>query len=82
MFVVMIDGEDEPSCYYVVSRQIGRVKGNYAVSRLNEERLHQPVHLTMVEPGAQGDREAGVFQVSNDDAAVAQRRLEPFLARR
>ncbi|GKB18650.1 zinc finger, CCHC-type containing protein [Tanacetum coccineum] len=26
--------------------------------------------------GAQGDREAGVFQVSNDDAAVAQRRLE------
>ncbi|GKD53792.1 hypothetical protein Tco_1287179 [Tanacetum coccineum] len=29
-----------------------------------------------VEPhGAQGDREAEVFQVSNDDAAVAQRRL-------
>ncbi|GJW43209.1 hypothetical protein Tco_0072008 [Tanacetum coccineum] len=26
--------------------------------------------------GAQGDREAEVFQVSNDDAAVAQRRLE------
>ncbi|GJR37134.1 zinc finger, CCHC-type containing protein [Tanacetum coccineum] len=26
--------------------------------------------------GAQGDREAGVFQVSNDDAVVAQRRLE------
>ncbi|GKA43077.1 hypothetical protein Tco_0735737 [Tanacetum coccineum] len=26
--------------------------------------------------GAQGDREAGVFQVSNDDAALAQRRLE------
>ncbi|GJX71077.1 hypothetical protein Tco_0308248, partial [Tanacetum coccineum] len=26
--------------------------------------------------GAQGDREAGVFQVSNDDAAVAQRRLD------
>ncbi|GJW16056.1 zinc finger, CCHC-type containing protein [Tanacetum coccineum] len=26
--------------------------------------------------GAQGDREAKVFQVSNDDAAVAQRRLE------
>nr|GEZ40545.1 zinc finger, CCHC-type [Tanacetum cinerariifolium] len=26
--------------------------------------------------GAQGDREAGVFQVSNDDAAVAQRRLK------
>ncbi|GJW28530.1 zinc finger, CCHC-type containing protein, partial [Tanacetum coccineum] len=26
--------------------------------------------------GAQGDREAGVFQVSNDDTAVAQRRLE------
>ncbi|GJW59319.1 hypothetical protein Tco_0106050, partial [Tanacetum coccineum] len=25
--------------------------------------------------GAQGDREAEVFQVSNDDAAVAQRRL-------
>ncbi|GKE04824.1 hypothetical protein Tco_1396842 [Tanacetum coccineum] len=26
--------------------------------------------------GAQGDREAEVFQVSNDDTAVAQRRLE------
>nr|GEV12389.1 zinc finger, CCHC-type [Tanacetum cinerariifolium] len=26
--------------------------------------------------GAQGDREAKVFQVSNDDTAVAQRRLE------
>ncbi|GJZ40338.1 hypothetical protein Tco_0586901 [Tanacetum coccineum] len=26
--------------------------------------------------GAQGDREAEVFQVSNDDAVVAQRRLE------
>nr|GEZ02543.1 hypothetical protein [Tanacetum cinerariifolium] len=26
--------------------------------------------------GAQGDREAKVFQVSNDDTAVAQRRLK------
>nr|GFD18839.1 zinc finger, CCHC-type [Tanacetum cinerariifolium] len=26
--------------------------------------------------GAQGDREAEVFQVSNDDIAVAQRRLK------
>ncbi|GKE75028.1 hypothetical protein Tco_1537069, partial [Tanacetum coccineum] len=26
--------------------------------------------------GAQGDREAGVFQISNDDNAVSQRRLE------
>ncbi|GKG15071.1 hypothetical protein Tco_0354671, partial [Tanacetum coccineum] len=26
--------------------------------------------------GAQGDHEAKVFQVSNDDTAVAQRRLE------
>ncbi|GKG32101.1 hypothetical protein Tco_0427051, partial [Tanacetum coccineum] len=26
--------------------------------------------------GAQGDREAEVFQVSNDDTAVAQRRLK------
>ncbi|GJZ00342.1 hypothetical protein Tco_0517771 [Tanacetum coccineum] len=26
--------------------------------------------------GAQGDREAEVFQVSNDDTAVAERRLE------
>ncbi|GKG12801.1 hypothetical protein Tco_0347038, partial [Tanacetum coccineum] len=26
--------------------------------------------------GAQGDREAEVFQVSNDDTAVTQRRLE------
>ncbi|GKB03713.1 hypothetical protein Tco_0831856 [Tanacetum coccineum] len=26
--------------------------------------------------GAQGNRKAGIFQVSNDDAAVAQRRLE------
>nr|GEY07909.1 zinc finger, CCHC-type [Tanacetum cinerariifolium] len=30
----------------------------------------------MTELGAQGDRESKVFQVSNDDAALAQRRLE------
>ncbi|GKA75407.1 hypothetical protein Tco_0781785 [Tanacetum coccineum] len=34
-------------------------------------------HIEKVElHGAQGDREAEVFQVSNDDDAVAQRRLE------
>ncbi|GJY67020.1 hypothetical protein Tco_0469258 [Tanacetum coccineum] len=33
------------------------------------------IRLYMTELGAQGDREAEVFQVSNDDAVVAQRRL-------
>ncbi|GJV18041.1 retrovirus-related pol polyprotein from transposon TNT 1-94 [Tanacetum coccineum] len=44
--------------------------GVYGVQ--DEKRVWFKVELQ----GAQGDREAEVFQVSNDDAAVAQRRLE------
>ncbi|GJU53658.1 hypothetical protein Tco_1227372 [Tanacetum coccineum] len=45
-----------------------------------ETRVHgvqdeKPVWFEVELQGAQGDREAEVFQVSNDDAAVAQRRL-------
>ncbi|GKA51364.1 hypothetical protein Tco_0744560 [Tanacetum coccineum] len=55
-------------------------------TRLNIEKLDgnivqkhggsKQVGFKQLGPGAQGDREAEVFQVSNDDTAVAQRRLE------
>nr|GEX93066.1 hypothetical protein [Tanacetum cinerariifolium] len=61
-------------------------------TRLNIEKLdgniiqkHGGVHRVQIEKhvwfevelqGAQGNHEAVIFQVSNDDAAVAQRRLE------
>nr|GEU56872.1 transmembrane protein [Tanacetum cinerariifolium] len=40
------------------------------------ELLHKILCLIQCCEGAQGDRETEVFQVSNDDTAVAQRRLE------
>ncbi|GJT15278.1 hypothetical protein Tco_0873984 [Tanacetum coccineum] len=49
---------------YTVKIQLGRIK--------DEKRVWFEVELQ----GAQGDHEAEVFQVSNDDAVVAQRRLE------
>ncbi|GJS89380.1 zinc finger, CCHC-type containing protein [Tanacetum coccineum] len=55
-------------------------------TRLNIEKLDEnivqkhggskQVGFKQLGPGAQGDREAEVFQVSNDDIVVAQRRLE------
>ncbi|GKF48522.1 hypothetical protein Tco_0141773 [Tanacetum coccineum] len=60
-----------------VSKQVGFKQlgpgvetGVYGVH--DEKRVWFEVELQ----GAQGNREAEVFQVSNDDAAVAQRRLE------
>nr|GEY96622.1 hypothetical protein [Tanacetum cinerariifolium]GEY97420.1 hypothetical protein [Tanacetum cinerariifolium] len=47
------------------SKQVG-------LKQLDEKRVWFEVELH----GAQEDREAEVFQVSNDDTAVAQRRLE------
>ncbi|GKD53986.1 hypothetical protein Tco_1287373 [Tanacetum coccineum] len=41
-----------------------------------EYKIKKRVWFEVELQGAQGDREAEVFQVSNDDAAVAQRRLE------
>ncbi|GJU52008.1 hypothetical protein Tco_1221563 [Tanacetum coccineum] len=43
-------------------------------TRLNIEKLNE--NTVQKHGGAQGNREVEVFQVSNDDTAVAQRRLE------
>nr|GEV47243.1 reverse transcriptase domain-containing protein [Tanacetum cinerariifolium] len=48
----------------------------YQGSRIEVERSKLYGFLKVKLRGAQGDREAKVFQVSNDDTAVAQRRLE------
>ncbi|GKB20541.1 zinc finger, CCHC-type containing protein [Tanacetum coccineum] len=59
----------------------GSLSGDYDVEKNGDKRLpgydDWDRKKNCVElQGAQGDREAEVFQVSNDDAAVAQRRLE------
>ncbi|GJT08352.1 zinc finger, CCHC-type containing protein [Tanacetum coccineum] len=51
-------------------KQLGSKQGVHGVH--DEKRVWFEVKLQ----GAQGDREAEVFQVSNDDTAAAQRRLE------
>ncbi|GJY33004.1 hypothetical protein Tco_0417473 [Tanacetum coccineum] len=55
---------------YMVKMQMGRIKESM------EYRLKNVFVFRWNCKRAQGDREAGVFHVSNDDAAVAQRRLE------
>ncbi|GJV65608.1 retrovirus-related pol polyprotein from transposon TNT 1-94 [Tanacetum coccineum] len=57
---------------YTVNMQMGRIKVIKGVHGVQDEKR---VWFEVKLPGAQGDHEAEFFQVSNDDAAVAQRRL-------
>nr|GEU40479.1 retrovirus-related Pol polyprotein from transposon TNT 1-94 [Tanacetum cinerariifolium] len=56
---------------YTVKMQMSRIK---VIKGVHEVHVKKRVWFEVELHGAQGDREAGVFQVSNDDAAVAQRR--------
>ncbi|GKD52093.1 hypothetical protein Tco_1281069 [Tanacetum coccineum] len=59
---VMMTGIRKKNCVYTLEAKVM----NFGVQK----------HGGSSNLGTQGDREAEVFQVSNDDAAVAQRRLE------
>ncbi|GKA72195.1 hypothetical protein Tco_0778411, partial [Tanacetum coccineum] len=59
------------------SKQVGfKQLGPGVETGVHEVHVEKRVWFEVELQGAQGDREAGVFQVSNDDTAVAQRWLE------
>nr|GEU62736.1 polypyrimidine tract-binding protein homolog 3 [Tanacetum cinerariifolium] len=63
------NGEKQCRCYSILNREGDR---GVLLGKLHNWSLG----LTRTNYGAQGDHEAEVFQVSNDDTAVAKRRLE------
>ncbi|GJY82363.1 zinc finger, CCHC-type containing protein [Tanacetum coccineum] len=72
---VMMTGIKKKNCVYTLEAKVANfgVQNHGGVHGVQDvKRIWFEVELQ----GAQGDREAEVFQVSNDDAAVAQRRLD------
>ncbi|GJY43424.1 hypothetical protein Tco_0431637 [Tanacetum coccineum] len=64
---------------YTVKMQMGKIKVIKGSKQVRSKQLvSKQVGFKPLghKQGAQGDREAEIFQVSNDDAAVAQRRLD------
>nr|GEX50640.1 zinc finger, CCHC-type [Tanacetum cinerariifolium] len=72
---VMMTGIRKQNCVYTLEAKVMTfgVQKHEGVHGAHDE---QHVWFEVKLQGAQGDREFEVFQVSNDDAAVAQRRLE------
>nr|GEZ06947.1 hypothetical protein [Tanacetum cinerariifolium] len=72
---VMMTGIRKQNCVYTLEAKVMTfgVQKHEGVHGAQDE---QHVWFEVKLQGAQGDREFEVFQVSNDDAAVAQRRLE------
>ncbi|GJR98684.1 hypothetical protein Tco_0270858, partial [Tanacetum coccineum] len=61
---------------YTVKMQMGRIKVIKGCRVMMTGIRKKNCAYTLEAKGAQGDRKAEIFQVSNDDTAVAQRRLE------